>query len=305
MVRFPATARLGVAACQTLASGRAGPYLRLLALLAAALLASRAAHAGAWTQDPGRGYYKVEGRARIADELYTPAGGRIAIPELGDYSLALYGEHGIAPWLTVHGYAPAKRLALNEVESAQTGQTLSEGDAESGAGDWDVGFRFALVRGRPTVLSTGITFGIPLGNDEQESGLLTGDGEFNQLVTLQVGRSLRRAPIYASALVGYNLRHRGYSDEWHYGGEIGFRLGRRLSVELRARGVESTENGDGDFGGGASGLYSNNQEYLLYGPEVSWRFNEHFGLSAAFEDVSRGRNVLAAPAYSLAIFVTR
>ena len=275
------------------------------ALLATALLGSSPAIAGAWTQEKRHGYYKLEGRALVADELYTPVGTRIDIPTLGDYTTSLYGEYGLGRRVTLLGYAPFKRLTLDELESSQTGQTISAGDSETGVGDWDLGVRIGLVQNRPFVLSLGVTLGLPLGNEDQQSGLLTGDGEFNQLVSVQAGVGFRRTPLYLSGLIGLNNRTGGYSDEFHYAGEIGFRFSRAFSAALRARGVESRQNGDDAFSGGGSGLFANNQEYLVYGPELTWHFNDSFGISAAYEAITRGRNVLSAPAYSLGLFLKK
>jgi len=49
--------------------------------------------------------------------------------------------------------------------------------------------RVGLLRGGSTVISAGLKSGLPLGDDAQENGLLTGDGEFNQILSLQLGQS--------------------------------------------------------------------------------------------------------------------
>ena len=268
------------------------------------LLCAPQALAGAWTQPRGQGYYKLEGRFLRAGQLYGPGGEKFDIPTLGDYVLSLYGEYGTTRRVTLVVYLPIlERITLNEVVSRQTGSTLAGGDVESGFADPEVGLRVGLVQGGPTVVSAGVSLGIPAGNDQQGSGLLTGDGEFNQLLSLQAGHSFSRLPLYVSGEVGLNSRTGGFSDEFRYAAEVGYTLGRRLTLIGRVRGVDSLENGDDAVTGGTSGLFANNQEYLIYGSEIAFMFSDSFGISAKGEEIIRGRNIVAAPAYSIGLFL--
>ena len=58
--------------------------------------------------------------------------------------------------------------------------------------------------------------GLPIGDDTQTNGLLTGDGELNQLLALEAGHSFYPRPIYFTGEMGVNNRMNGYSDEFHY-----------------------------------------------------------------------------------------
>jgi len=263
-------------------------------------LASSPVYAGAWVQPRGRGYYKLESRVVRADTLYTREGDRVAIPTVGEYTISLYAEYGLSGRVTGLAYVPGKRLTLNAVESRSSGSPLADGDSTGGLADLDVGIRLAIRKDRPTVVSAGLLLGLPTGDEERDSGLLTGDGEFNQALSLQAGRSFYPRPLYVSGEAGFNHRTEGYSDELRYLVEVGGTIRDRLTLSFRVRAVESLENGDAPVGG--SGLYANDQEYVAYGPELHWRWRGRFGVTATVEGATAARNVLAAPAYALGVY---
>ena len=262
--------------------------------------------AGAWTQKRGQGFYKLSFRLIRADQFYEPTGNKIEIPTLSDYTTTFYGEYGLTARLTlVVNVAVFKRVTLNKQVGSNSGFVFFEGDSKSGVADSEVGVRFGLLRGGSSVLSAEILFGLPIGDDSQTNGLLTGDGEFNQLIKAQFGHSFYPKPLYFSAEFGFNNRTKGYSDEWHYAAEIGYTFSNKFLVSFKLRGVESRKNGNDTVVGGMGGLFANNQSYLSYGPEVSYIINETFGISAGIESATRAENVLSAPAFSFGVFVRR
>jgi hypothetical protein len=284
---------------------RAGRAAAVAALAAAAAIAP--AVAGAWTQEEGATYYRFGLRGLQADRFYDPGGNRVAIPTLTDVAWSVYGEHGLTGRLTFLAYAPiVERIALNEVVEQPGNMVLAEGDSTSGPADWNAGVRFLLARGRRAVLSAGLVVGLPVGEDDQESGLLTGDGEFNQIASLQAGRSFGAGAFYVTGEIGFNNRNRGYSDEVRYEAEAGWTLARkRLTLLVKWRRVESLENGDDAVTGGTSGLHANNQEYTVIAPEAFWRIGDSWGLAFGYERLLDGRNVLDAPAYSIGLVFKR
>lgn len=271
-------------------------------VLALSGLSGGAARAGAWIQEPRHGFFKFSWRIIRADRFADPGGFQTGIPTVGDYTSAFYGEYGLNGRLTAIAYAPyLERITLNRIVSQPGGQQVTPGDSNTAIGDWDLGVRIGLRTGKPTVVSAGVVLGVPLGDSRQPSGLLTGDGELNQLVTLQVGHSFYPAPVYVGGEVGFNNRTRGFSDEYRYAAEVGITFGRRFTVILRARGVEPLRNGDSSVGG-PIGLFSNDQRYLLYGPEFIYAFRESFGVTAGIEGARREQNILAATAYTVGFF---
>ncbi|MEM1127599.1 MAG: hypothetical protein AAGI71_13180 [Bacteroidota bacterium] len=282
--------------------------MRLFAwiILAGCVLAAPSAHADGWTQRKQSGFYKVNFRFVSAGSFYERSGTQIDIPTLRDYTVSFYGEYGLTDRLTAFAYVPFfERITLNEQVGTETGFVFFEGDAVSGVADPDIGLRYGLVTQGPVVLSASLRFGLPIGRDEQPNGLLTGDGEFNQHLALEAGYSLYPVPAYAVASLGFNNRTGGFSDEVIYGIEAGYTVGVWLTLIGRLRGVESLKNGEDGTLGGGSGLYANNQRFLSPGVEVLVTPQTGYGVSLGVDGAFFGENVLAAPAFSLGVFMSR
>lgn len=260
--------------------------------------------AGAWTQKRGRGYYELKFYFINANRFYEPDGRIIAIPTLGEYTTSFYGEYGLNEWLTLTGDLPFyKRITLNRQFGNRTGFVFFPGDSVSGISDGEFGVRIGLLRKGPTVISAGFKFGLPLGDNEQVNGLLTGDGEFNQILALQLGHSFYPRPLYFTGEIGFNNRTKGYSDEFRYEAEFGYSLTRALTMNFKINGVESFRNGDDNVRGGMGGLFANNQRFLAYGPGVFYQVYKNFGVNARTAFATRGQNVLARPQFFFGVFL--
>ena len=276
-------------------------------LFALTLLLPGVAAAQAWTQPRGEGYYRLGLRALQARHFYDPGGTRVPITTVGDYVASVYAEYGITDRITAVAYAPFfERITLNELVGRPSGTVVVEGDAASGIADPTLGVRYGVLRGGPAVVSLGLQLGLPLGQDEQPNGLITGDGEFNQLVSVAAGYSFYPRPVYAMASVGFNNRTRGFSDEVAYQVEGGVTWRQTVLVIGRLRGSESLENGSGGTGpGGIGGLYSNNVRYLTLGAEVAYLFAGGYGVAVGAETAVYGQNVLSAPVFTVGFFLDR
>lgn len=274
-------------------------------LFLAVVLANQILHAGVWTQQRGEGYYKLGLRIVRADEFYEPGGNKISIRTVGEYTTIFYGEHGLSDRFTVVVSAPiVKRITLNR-QVGTGGALLFEGHSKTGVADFDLGVRVGLLRTGSAVVSAEALFGIPFGDDEQEIGLYTGDGEFNQVLKLQFGYSFSPLPIFFSSEAGFNNRSNGYSDEFHYSAEVGYTFKNKFLLIFRLRGVESLKNENDPTVGGSFGLFANNQRYLSYGPEINFLINRSVGFVAGIEGATRAENVLSAPAFSFGFFLKR
>lgn len=274
----------------------------LSSLLAFVSLAHEA-HAGAWTQKRGRGFYKLEGRFIYAQRFFEPDGKIIDIPTLSDYTMSFYGEHGASNRLTLIAYVPFyKRITLNRQIGEPSGFVYFAGDSVAGFADSDVGLRFGLKQNGPTVLSARVLFGLPLGKSEQTNGLLTGDGEFNQSLALELGHSFYPLPLYFSGEAGYNNRTQGFSDEFRYAAELGYTFWNNVTLSMKFNGVASLKNGEDNIRGGMGGLYANNVSYLALGPSLFYQLNKNFGVTAGVDGATFGRNVLASPSFALGIY---
>ena len=274
----------------------------VIALLALFLVQD--AIAGPWPQRKRHGFYKLGFGFVQATQFYEPDGNLITIPTLSDYTASFYGEYGFTDRLTGVAYIPfLQRITLNEQIGRETGTVFFEGAANTGIADADVGVRFGLLQRGNLVLSTSLMLGLPLGDNEQENGLYTGDGEFNQHLSAGLGYSFYPIPAYFAVEAGYNNRTQGFSDEFRFSLEAGYTIKNQVTLIARARGLEPLRNGDDGVSGGTGGLSANNQRYLAYGFEVAYQLTGTLGISASVEGATRGQNVLSAPAFSTGLYL--
>ena len=262
------------------------------------------ASAGPWPRKKRVGYYQLGFGFMRANTYYEPNGRRIDIPTLADYTFSFYGEYGITDRITAVAYIPfVQRLTLNKQIGRESGVVFFEGDENTNVADPDIGIRFGLLQKGNTVVSAGLSFGIPIGDHTQQSGLWTGDGEFNQRITLGVGHSFYPKPVYVSVEAGMNNRTQGFSDEFTYHVEAGYTFVSKLTAIGKLRGLEPFRNGEDDVSGGTGGLYANNQRYLVYALELAYKINPTLGISVSAEGATRGQNILSAPAYRTGVFM--
>jgi len=258
---------------------------------------------GGWTPKKKTGFFKLNQSILRANQFYGPNGDIVDITTISLYTTSLYGEYGFTDRIAGIVYAPFfVRSTLNEQKVRQTG-TTEPGDELNAIGDFDLGFKYALVHNKEIAVSASITFGIPLGETQGgESGILqTGDGEFNQLIKVDVSKSFYPKPLYVSLSSGYNNRTQGFSDEIHFGAEIGYTYKDKLIGILKAYSVSSLNNGDA--AGAANGVFSNNTEYFSFGPEVNYLMNKKVGISGSAAFAFSGKRILAAPNLNLGVFI--
>ena len=236
----------------------------------------------------GKGYFKLNEQLIRSDSYFQPSGDKVDITDQSRYTTSLYVELGLVDRLTLVGYIPFyQRISEDRPGS----------DSKTGTGDWELGARIGLLTNRATVVSLQVMAGLPLGDSfsEQEVGLFTGDGEFNQLFSLQVGHSLWPTPGYLKAEIGFNNRESDFSDELRYALEAGFMVGERIGVSGWIRGVKALGTGDE--------WTVNDQQYLSFGPEFSFYITSNAGIAAGVTKYTRARNLLNAPAWDLGIFL--
>ena len=281
---------------------------RFAIVLAVVVVLGRAgdAAAGAWTQPQGSGFFKVDTQLVRGKNFREVNGSKITIPTLADYTASLYGEYGLRADLTVIGYLPFfKRITLNKQVGRPSGFVYFKGDDVTGLGDAQIGLRYRLRQLGATTLGADLVLGLPLGDDTQANGLLTGDGEANQQLAVQAGHSFYPKPAYLNVSIGFNNRINGFSDEFLYAVECGYTFRYGFTAILRVRGLESLENGDDAVGGGMGGLYANDQSFVTYGPELIYDLGNGAGVSLSAADSARARNALQAPVYSAGFFIKR
>lgn len=260
--------------------------------------------AGGWTKKKGKFFIQLGSQYMKSNKFHDINGTLVDINTLGDFTLSLYGEYGITDNLSLVGFFPFyHRLALNKIQGSNSGTVYFPGAVKNGISDSDIGIKYKLAEGGQSVLSAGFSLGLPLGDSNDSNGLLTGDDEFNQKINLQFGHSFYPTPIYFSAYVGYNLRHKGYTDELNFRVEAGYTLGNKLLAIFRITGLKPLRNGDNTIAGGAGGLFSNNQQYITYGPELLYSLTDNLGITAGVNSGTWARNVLSANVYRVGIYV--
>ena len=258
---------------------------------------------GGWTHPQNGGYLKLNQSIIYSTKYFQPDGTVTDITTTALYTSSIYAEYGITDRLTGILYFPFfARMTVNEVRFINSGDVIP-GDAVNALSDADLTLKYGLISNGPIVLSASLTLGLPLGETKGgESGALqTGDGEFNQLFKVEASSSFSPAPLYATALVGFNNRTQGFSEEFHYGVEVGVNITPQLLGLVRIYGVASFKNGDP--GGTANGVFSNNMEYLSIAPELNYTLNDKYGLSAQAAFAVSGERILAAPNYSFGVFM--
>ena len=288
--------------CNAFATPRSSALLFLLTLGCLWLSPTTARAGGGWTPPPGSGFFKLGQNAIIADRFYQPDGTVVNIRTISLYTTSVYGEYGFTDRLAGVVYAPLfVRSTLNAIEYT-SGRATVPGDYLNSIGDVDVGLKYGLVKNGPVVVAVGLTLGLPLGKTAGgETGILqTGDGEFNQLLTVQASRSLGN--FYASALLGVNNRTNNFSEEFRYGLEVGYTFGGKLLAQLRLYGVESFKNGTGEGGAGNS-IFANDTEFLSVTPEIAYALTDRLGVTASVGLALRGEKILANPNYGVGVYL--
>ncbi len=268
-------------------------------------------NAGPWPQPKGKGYFKLYEFWLQFDEHYTSNGEIDPNATLGLYNTALYGEFGITDRLTTFGNIPFfSRSTINNQISGTRGNVIIPGDAINGFGDVDLGLRLGLTQaGAPVAIAASLTFGLPFGEAAggDQQNLQTGDGEFNQILSLSAGKSFRignSTDGYISANFGVNNRSQGFSDEWRFGLESGVNVVKnRVWLIGRLVGSESMFNGETAASNPTTSIFSNNAEYLSVGGEVNVYLTKKLGVSAGVAGALSGRIIAAAPAYSAGVFL--
>ncbi|MBK9254294.1 MAG: hypothetical protein IPM42_02275 [Saprospiraceae bacterium] len=255
--------------------------------------------AQAWTRPKGEGFYKLDYTLIQTNKVFDPGGKIVPFRTLGNHTFSLYGERGITDKFTVQAYIPfLVRNVLNETKGAQSGVLLEPGIENNNIGDIDIAFRYALPFGKLPVSAT-LLLGLPTGNSTENSGLFTGDGEFNQMLKLSTGFGV--AKWWTQFGFGFNNRTKGFSDELRYDAEFGYKMfNQKLLTIFKLSGIESLNNGT--EGATSTGLFSNNVEFLSPGLELLYFAKPKFGVSFRAAGAVKGQNVLAAPSFSFGVF---
>ncbi len=279
-------------------------YFNPLAILFAFFLivtAPSVSTAQAWTKAENSGFYKLDFSRISATDVFNTKSELVPFRSITNNITSFYGEYGVTNKFTLIGYIPfLVNNQLGELKST-AGAVLSPSTAETNFGDVDLGFRYQLFNKNGISLSANLLLGLPTGNSTEKNGLLTGDGEFNQMFKLAIGTG--KARWWTQGAVGFNNRTKSFSDEFRYDFEFGYKFfNDRLLTILKLNGIESLDNGTAKEN--IVGIFSNNVEFAGVGPEVLYYINDkkNIGVSLRIAGSLKGRNILAAPSIAVGVF---
>jgi len=261
-----------------------------------------------WVKGKGNGYYKLSAWSLVADEHYTSSGEVDPNATRGNFTLSFYGEHGITDKLDVIAYIPFfTRIYQNTQISGTNGNVLQDGEAVNSIGDIDLGVRYAWFKDKHFAISSTLKLGLPTGKQKagSDGSFQTGDGEFNQLLNLDLGSSyqLFSKPSYAKVYLGFNNRTSDFSDEFHYGAETGIKLWNKFWLLGRLNSVKSFKNGSLSAQNTQGSIFANNVEYVSLGVEGAYYITPKFGVSFTYASAVSGRIIYAKPSYSGGVFL--
>ena len=262
------------------------------------------AQGSGWTSGFGKGYFKVEQRAIIADAIYTTSGDVKSIPNSAVHTTSFYAEFGILDRLDAITYVPIVNVA-QEIQDEKNKYA-----SKSALGDLQVGLKYGILREGPIVFSIGLVLGLPTGqvdfDDTPLPRLQTGDGEFNQSVHTDIGISFGSTySAYVTAGVSYNNRTRGFFDE--IGGYVhgGIHFFQHFLLEVSVDGLYPLQINKGHepvySNDSRYNTFLNDTQYLAYGANLDWNFFPKWSVSIGIDGASLSRNILAAHASFLGI----
>jgi len=256
--------------------------IRTLVLLVCTLmiLAISPAHGGAWTRKQNSFYAKLGLTTLSTNEFHTKDGDKIETADFHTWSLNLYGEYGVTDRLTGILRAPILRSAGFETTESFTG-----------IGDIGLELKYGLLTGStPVAVSFGADF--PTG-DETGTGSLktgaggyirlpTGDGELNTRVSALVSHSFYPTPAYASFDLGYNVRSEGFTDEYAFGLQGGYKVFEEVWIQANLRGIGPVANPDATLAGGTALGYGEGVQYIAYNLGASYEVIPRVSVSFDF-----------------------
>ena len=258
-----------------------------------------------WTQKKGSSYLKIGAWQLEADEHFTSSGLVDPNATRGIFISSIYFRHGIAKKISGSIYIPYTFVYQNE-QRFTSGRPPVAGEIYSSLGDINIGIEHQWLQKKGWALSTALTLGLPTGNSAggSDGSYQTGDGEFNQLLKLGIGKSYRigKQTFYGKTSIGFNQRSKGFSDEWHWTFETGTNvLDKKLLLLTRAQWINSLFNGNLSAENSNGSIFANNVEVFNLGGEVIYSIRKNIGIGFHFSSPISGKLIYRATAYSAGI----
>ena len=282
---------------------------RILIIFSLIIFGNNLAEAGGpWVKNKGALYLKLSEWWTIFDQHYTDNGQIDPNVTTGIFNTNLYAEYGLTDRFTVNLNATLlSRNYMNNLRSATTKELIVQGEGISTFGDVDLSFKYGITKpGNATPIAISVLLGFPTGTESAGAlnNLQTGDGEFNQLLRLDLGRSfsIGSKSAYVALYGGFNNRTNDFSDELRFGLETGVSLADKLWVIGRLDNLTSLKNGKTAETITSTSIFANNAEYLSMGLELSYAIKKNFGVAVSAAGALSGSIIAAAPSYSFGFY---
>ncbi|QWX84462.1 hypothetical protein H0I23_02090 [Cellulophaga sp. HaHaR_3_176] len=269
-------------------------------LIAILLLFSYQISVAQWTKGKNNAFLKVAAWNLNYDQHYTNSGDIKDNSEKSYFNLSIYGEYGITKKIDALTYIPF--FASNKQIKLNNNETLNS------IGDIDIGFRYGILKKDNWALSTTLKFGLPTGvnNAGSDSSFNTGDGEFNQLLTTELGysSSFNNTPYYSKAYIGINNRTNNFSDEFRTGLEFGVLLfNSKFWGIAKLNNVTSLNNNPiANNTTNQGNIFGNNVQYTSFGFEGAYKVTNKIGISLGVDSAFNAKNIAAAPSINSGVF---
>jgi hypothetical protein len=272
---------------------------KLFQLLVLILIPLGVVAGGGWPQAKGEGFFLLSQRFIAANGYYNNQGFITSSPNLSAYTTHFYGEYGITDKITGILHTPFV-TALSRDAGVDAFGNVFTADQAVGFGDVDLGVKYNFIS-KPFYLSAELNLGINSGNyfAGATESLHLGDGDFSQLVKIYASKGFKYG-IFATAFGGLNNRTNGFSDEYHYGGELGIQqFGFTAIAKIYSRQSFFNEpRKDSQF----AGIYSDNLEYFSYSFQLLYAFKDKFGLMLEQGSATSSRNIIASKSFTFGFF---
>ncbi|WP_299459201.1 transporter [uncultured Microscilla sp.] len=251
-----------------------------------------------WIAPKWHGYVQLSQTAIYAQQFYEAEGSVQDMTTAGFYSTELSGRLGLGSNLEVSLQAPLFVRATRNAVRFRSSQRVQAGDQVNTIGDMTVGVKYGLINRKSFVLSGSLLLGVPTGTTQGgESQLLqTGDGEFNQIIGLDIGYAI--SSFYVTGGVGFNNRTNSFSDEIRANAGIAWAYNRFLAM-VQANMVHSLNNGTASAT--PENIFSNNVRYVTITPKLAFAITQKLTFNASVGAIVSGQNMLKAPVYNTGV----
>ncbi|MFT5824105.1 MAG: hypothetical protein ACI8ZM_005371 [Crocinitomix sp.] len=254
---------------------------------------------GGWPQAKGEGFFLLSQRFIAANGYYNNQGVIIGSPNLSAYTTHFYGEFGITDKITGILHSPFVTALSRDAGVDGLGNVFNA-DQAVGFGDVDLGVKYNFIS-KPFYLSAELNLGINSGDyyGGSTESLHLGDGDFSQLLKVYASKGFKYG-IFATLFGGINNRTNGFSDEYHYGGELGIQqFGFTAIVKTYSRQSFFNESRKDSQ---IPGIYSDNLEYFSYSFQLLYTYKDKFGLMIEQGTASSSRNIIASKSFTFGVF---